>query len=93
MMDYTHEFHEMGNGFPSVGDYVLCDHEHEGIQILKVESVSRIHTRQFSANWVYLVCKKTKRNFYNISPKKGDQLWENSYHVTQIDMSKDEYAL
>lgn len=49
---FTHLFLEAGNGYPAKRDWVYD----EDSRILRVVSVSPIHTRQWQANHVYLEC-------------------------------------
>jgi len=75
--EWTHEFYEAGNGFPEVGDEVVCDGE-----ILVVRKVSRIHTnRPGVGNSVYLVCEETGNDIWD----RSEEWYADAYRVAEID--------
>ena len=92
-MTYTHMFHEAGNGFPGVGDEVISDEDGgicNDIRLLKVVGMSRIHTRQWHANYVYLVCEPADRDWDDLSESKQDRLYDTLHHVSRLDREDDE---
>ena len=84
MMDYTHEFHEAGNGFPDVGDEVLIEGDCGWHKIKRVASISPIHTRQWQPNMVYLTLDDADRDYDDLSADSADAAWEDLHHVILI---------
>lgn len=83
-MNYTHIFHEAGNGFPKVGDEVLIEGNCGFHEIKKVTEISHIHTEQWQANRVYLTLEDADRDYDNLSDDDAKDAWENLPHVSAI---------
>ena len=80
---YTHEFHESGNGFPSLGDDVICDCG-SSIKLLKIVSTSCIQTAQFRANMFYVECAASDTDWDDLSESEQDRLYANMHHVVPV---------
>ena len=83
MANWTHEFSEAGNGFPGVDELVIEELDGD-IRLLVIKEISRIHTIQWQANYVYLVCEEADENWDEWSEKKQDRNWERLCHVSPI---------
>lgn len=84
MSDFTHVFLEAGNGFPGVGDDVLIGADCGRIEIKKVASISRINTRQWKPNWIYLTLTDADRDYDELSDDEAEEAWEELHHVNEI---------
>ena len=78
MDQFTHVFHETGNGFPGVGDEVLIEGDCGWHKVHTVTAKSSIHTRQWQANWIYLTLSDDSRDY-------DDTDWDDLYHVAEIE--------
>jgi len=82
MTNYTHEFYEAGNGFPSVGDEVIVNYDESGnYGLAKVAAVSSIQTRQWKANWIYLTLEDPATYWDDLEPAEQDRLYDSLHHV------------
>ena len=81
---WTHEFCEAGNGFPGVGENVIVSLGGD-IRLLTVKQISSIHTSQWQANWVYLVCEDADQDWDDMDEDEQDAAWENMHHVGPLD--------
>lgn len=87
MSNFTHVFHEQGNGFPQVGDEVLVADDSGWHSIHLVETVSRIQTGSCGsgqANYIYLTLEDAERDYDNLSESAQDRAWNNLHHVSEI---------
>lgn len=84
MSKFKHEFHERGNGFPSVGDDVLIEDKNGWHALARVRHVSRIQTMQWHANYVYLALEESDRDYGDLDEVEQDQAWKDLYHVVEI---------
>lgn len=85
MSEYTHIFHECGNGFPGDGEEVVCADMSWGAMLLVVESSSMIHTgRSGEPNYVYCVCREADREWDDLTEDEQDELFHD-HHVDPID--------
>lgn len=82
MSNYTHIFHEAGNGFPRVGDEVIIERDMGWHEIKKVASISSIHTRQWQANWIYLTLEAADRDYDDLDDAEAEAAWNDLYHVS-----------
>ena len=71
---YTHEFHEFGNGFPEVGDTVVCEQDGD-IRLVTITGMSRIETRQWHANMVYLTCVDAEHDWDDLTESEQDEMY------------------
>ncbi len=55
--NYTHIAFENEQGLPKVGEVVLESCGTGDLPLVEIVDMSRLHTVQFQANYVYLVCK------------------------------------
>lgn len=84
-MDYTHEFHEQGNGFPSIGDDVIVHHDEcGGYGLAKVASISSIHTKQWQSNWIYLTLEDSGTDWDSLDEQEQDRLYDSLHHVKPL---------
>lgn len=88
MSEYTHVFYEAGNGFPNIGDEVLVEDDYGWNKIKRVASISSIHTRQWSANWVYLTLGDEDRVYDDLSDDDAETAWFDLHHVKEIEVEE-----
>lgn len=53
-MNYTHKISNIGNGYPSVGETILNDHE----IYFECVSISQTHTELGKKDWIYANCEQ-----------------------------------
>jgi hypothetical protein len=83
--EFTHEFHEQGNGFPCVGDDVIVNHDDCGhYNLARVASTSPIHTKQWNANYIYVTLEDSPTDWDELSSEKQDELYDSLHHVSAI---------
>jgi hypothetical protein len=87
MSQYTHEFHEQGNGFPCVGDDVIVDCGHGDFKLQRVTGVSSIQTKQWAANWIYLTLTDADADWDDLEKEDQDRCFDSLHHVSEIDYS------
>lgn len=83
MANYTHEFHEAGNGFPQDGDNVLCEWGGE-VEILTVEESSPIHTAQWQANMIYVTCRPADECWDDLTEQEQAKRYQSDHWVKPI---------
>lgn len=84
-MNYTHIFHETGNGFPTVGDEVLVEGVCGWHTIMQVVEISSVHTRQWAPNYVYLSLDAADRDYDELDDDDAREAWESLHHVSVMD--------
>lgn len=87
--NYTHVFHEQGNGFPRIGDEVLVEGDCGWHKIMRIVGMSHIHTRQWQPNWIYLALEDADRDYIDLSDADADDAWEGLHHVAEMPLDGD----
>jgi hypothetical protein len=82
--EWTHEFHEQGNGFPSDGEDVIIADDLGWHKIVRVAKTSAIHTRQWQANYLYTTIEDSDTDYESMSESEQAEAWENLHHVCPI---------
>ena len=83
MANWTHTFSECGNGFPRNGEDVLEVVDGD-VRLLTVVETSPIHTAQWAANMVYVVCEESDNDWDDYSEDKQTRLYEDMHHVEPV---------
>jgi hypothetical protein len=83
-MQYTHIFQGCGQGYPDVGEEVLCIDKNGEHKLLVVLEVSEIHSKPFCPNWVDLVCASAHNDWNNFDTLYQETLLKRMNHVEPL---------